>query len=321
MSNASNNSTNTVSSVSTVVGFSYSVRFWLLLIPNILSIVCSIFLLYHLLFNRNLRHALNNHVIIILLILGLFFELTDVSWTIHYYHFGYTLIQTPAFALLWTFIDYAVFNCQTMLFAWATIERHILIFHDRWVATRMKRLLVHYLPIIFILTYYSMYYSVLFFVPFCINTFDYSRIYGMSSVHCVYRNPVVPKFAIFSQGILPTLIILIFSYGLLSRVLWQRTRLRQSINWRKQRKMIIQLLSISIIYLVLYAPYILLYLAYNLGLSRSIGTQFATYFPFFAYYIPFLLPFVCCFSLPQLRIKIKNLFFWQQQHRIIHPRT
>lgn len=53
-------------------------RFWLLLISVILSITCSLFTLYHLLFNRTLRHALNNHRIIVLLILILIVQLIDI---------------------------------------------------------------------------------------------------------------------------------------------------------------------------------------------------------------------------------------------------
>lgn len=321
MSNISNTSNSQSSYVYPTVVFSYTIRFWLHFIPNIFSIICSIFVLYHILSNRNLRHALNNHTIILLLSFGLFYELTDITWITHFYYFRYTLVQTPAFSLIWTYIDYTIFNCQTMLFAWTTIERHILVFHNRWVSTRKKRFFVHYLPIIIILMYCFCYYSIIYLVPFCENSFDYLKMYGLASVHCIYKNPVIPKYNIFSNGIIPALIIIIFSFTLLFRVLWQQSRLRRSINWRKQRKMIIQLLSISIIYLVLYAPYILLYLAYNLGLSRTIGAEFTVYLIFFVYYITFLFPFVTCLTLPQLGTKIKNLFYFRRQHRIVHPQS
>lgn len=302
-------STTIASFVYPTLTFSYRLRFWLHFIPNILSILCSIFALYHFLFNRQLRHAINNHVIIILIILGLFYELTDITWITHWYYFQHTLIETPAFAIAWTYIDYTIFNCQTMLFAWATIERHILVFHDRWVSTKRKRFFVHYLPIIGILTYCFCYYSIIYLAPFCTNTYDFNKMYGLAAVHCIYKNPVIPKYNIISNGIIPTLIIIIFSLGLILRVLLQQARLRRSINWRKQRKMIVQLISISLIYLILYAPYILLYLAYNLGLSRSVGAAFTVYLIFFVYYITFLFPFVASLTLPQLRVKIKNLFF------------
>ena len=80
----------------------------------------------------------------------------------------------------------------------------------------------------------------------------------------------------------------------------QKRRLHGTINWRKQRKMIIQLLSISIIYFIFNAPYALVFLALRLGLSTNIGVEFSLYAAFFSYYITFLLPFVACGTLPEL---------------------
>ncbi|CAF3666484.1 unnamed protein product [Rotaria sp. Silwood1] len=48
-----------------------SVQFWLILIFEIPSIACSLFVLYHLVFDRQLRRALHNHVFIILLFINL----------------------------------------------------------------------------------------------------------------------------------------------------------------------------------------------------------------------------------------------------------
>jgi len=70
------------------------VRFWLYLIPNILSLLCSIFVLYHLLSDRKLRRALYNHIIIIILFAGLIYELTTVPLQLYYYHFGNTWEMT-----------------------------------------------------------------------------------------------------------------------------------------------------------------------------------------------------------------------------------
>ena len=61
-----------------------SVRFWIYLIADILSVLCSLFVLYYLLFDRTLRQALNNHVIIVLItfnstILGKYQQHSHVS--------------------------------------------------------------------------------------------------------------------------------------------------------------------------------------------------------------------------------------------------
>jgi hypothetical protein len=47
--------------------------------------------------------------------------------------------------------------------AWLAIERHILIFHDRWVSNRRGRFLFHYLPLIILVTYILVFYSIAIF--------------------------------------------------------------------------------------------------------------------------------------------------------------
>ena len=68
------------------------VRFWLYLIFVIPSTLCGIFNLYYFLVKRALRQALSNHVIIIVLFLGLFYNLTDILWLIHHYRTGLSCI-------------------------------------------------------------------------------------------------------------------------------------------------------------------------------------------------------------------------------------
>jgi hypothetical protein len=76
------------------------VRFWLLLILDIPSIICSFFLLYHLLINKTLRHQLINHVIIILLIIGLIIELVDISFHLSFLRLGIVQPSTPGLCLM-----------------------------------------------------------------------------------------------------------------------------------------------------------------------------------------------------------------------------
>jgi len=128
-------------------------KFWLYLIFLIPSIICTLFVLYYLLFERTLRRSLNNHVIILLLLTVLFCELTQYPWMLYYFSYGNIWERPVAFCLIWGFIDCAVYALQLLLFAWATIERHILIYHDKWVLTKTKRFFVHYLPIIIIIIY------------------------------------------------------------------------------------------------------------------------------------------------------------------------
>ena len=145
-------------------------RFWSYLWFNILSLCFTLFALYFMIVDGTLRRALHNHIIIVLLVVGLIYELTNIPWILHYNRTGVPLIASHTFYIIWAFVDYTVYSLQIALFAWATIERHILIFHDSWVATKRRRLLIHYFPIVAIIVYYLVYYSIVHFVPFCENS-------------------------------------------------------------------------------------------------------------------------------------------------------
>ena len=124
------------------------VKFWLFTIVFIPSITCSIFTLYHFLFDRHLRQTLNNHVIILVLLIGLIYQLTIYPWMMFYFFVNSQWNRSVTFCFIWTFIDWVLYILQTMLFAWITIERRILIFHDRYLLIQKNRIYFHYLPIV-----------------------------------------------------------------------------------------------------------------------------------------------------------------------------
>ncbi|CAF1343319.1 unnamed protein product [Adineta ricciae] len=128
---------------------------WLLLVPLIPSILISIFNLYHLLKDRALRHALNNHVIICLLFFGLMEELTDIALHVQFYRTGIVLIRTPAFCLFWIIISSSLLVSIYWLMAWASIERHIFIFYPHCFATSKKLFFDHYFPLILYICVFS----------------------------------------------------------------------------------------------------------------------------------------------------------------------
>ncbi len=295
---------------------SISVRYWLYLVPNVLSILCSLFVLYYLLFDRTLRQALNNHVFIVLLFVGLIFELVDIPLTLHYYRVGTVWRLSPGFSLFWTYIDFTLYTTQIILFAWATIERHILIFQYQWILTRRKRFLIHYLPLIILLIYVFVYCFIIIYFPSCKNLYFHSYINGVP-VPCVVDKTIIGKYDLVCHQILPTFTIVIFSILLFIRVVHKKSRVNRSISWRKQRKMAIQLLSISILYIFFNLSWTFLDLCFEIGLSVNIAYKFRSYAYFFSCYIIFLFPFVCCVSLPKLRKKLKRLLCCPQSQNIV----
>jgi hypothetical protein len=104
------------------LGISYPVRFWIYLISNMLSMLCCLFVLYQLLFIRNLRESLNNHLLIVLLLLDLIYECTSISFTINYYRLDGIWQITRPFSQIWSFLDYGLFATNTIIFAWLLLK-------------------------------------------------------------------------------------------------------------------------------------------------------------------------------------------------------
>ena len=284
MSNANNSGHQTISAPVDVV-FSYPVRFCIFLLGEVPSIICSLFVLYHLLFDRTLRRALHNHVIIVLLVNGLISELTDIPWILHFYLSRTALQSKPTFCLIWSFIDNATFVIQLVLFAWASIERHILIFHDSWVSTTRRRFFVHYLPLVTLLVYCLIFYSFVYFFPPCRHSFNYSSILCVTSCLSPFHTYNIWRRIFNTIG--PTIVIALFSTALLLRVLWQKRQMHRGINWRNHRKMTIQLLSISTLYILLALPYMLISFAWILGMPSNVSLNVYVYVVFFSYFIVF----------------------------------
>ncbi|CAF3844993.1 unnamed protein product [Adineta steineri] len=312
------NSTTTNDSSIISVGFIIPrVKFWFYLIFLIPSIICTLFLLYYLLSNRNLRRSLNNHVIIVLLFTVLFCEVTMYPWMLYYFCKGDSWQRSYIFCSIWAFIDWAFYAMQIMLFAWASIERHILIFHHTWFSTRRKRFFLHYLPIALILIYYHIFYFIVYFYSPCENDFIDSGMICFSVG--LYDLMVFRVFETMINNILPDLAIVIFSMSLIIRIIRQKQRMNQPIRWRQCRKMTIQLLSISFLYLIVTGPNAFMVFLYMCGLPDDVGVNFTEYAVFLTYFIVLLFPFVSMLSMPELLTKIKTTIQLIRPARLLSP--
>ena len=71
-------------------------------------------------------------------------------------------------------IAFGCYNTCAILVAWASIERHILIFYYRWLGTRINHIFIHYLPLVAILSYTTIFYMKAILFPNCGNRFNYN---------------------------------------------------------------------------------------------------------------------------------------------------
>jgi hypothetical protein len=287
---------------------SHNLQFWLLLIFGVLSLICSFFIIYRYLSNRTMRHGLNNHSILLLIIINVLLIFTDVSWMLDSLrHSGYVPSATKAFCLIWWFIDDSLYSIQTVILAWASIERHILIFHSKYLTTKKQKIFYHYLPPMILMIYvFSFHASVLIFPP-CENEFQFNVI-ECGSDPCYLGIQPLAIWDTVVNSVFPTLIIAIFNIALLYRVIAQKKRLRQPIQWRKHRRMSVQLLSLSAVYLFLNLPMtiiILIQLIQRTDPEVGFGAQL--YIFFLTYSVTLSLPFVVCLNYLSLDGKRRHI--------------
>ncbi|CAF1044934.1 unnamed protein product [Adineta ricciae] len=289
------------------------------LVALILSISCSLFVLFHLIRDPNLHRALHNHVIGLILLLGFISEITNYPWMLHYYQQERQWKRSLRFCEIWSFFDWGFYIVHTMLFAWATIERHILIFHDKWIFTRLKRLLIHYLPPLIILIYGLTFYFVIVFLPPCHNVVQNTIM--LCVISCLNKSKFYGIWEAILHQTLPVSIILVSSSTLLLRVLYQKRRIHHRVRWRKHRKMTIQLISIAILYILFYVPATIAYAFTKFESTYETGIYIGPYATYFSYFMIPLFPFVCILSLPELQTNRWQIFFFRRLIRRVYPNT
>ncbi|CAF3638976.1 unnamed protein product [Rotaria sordida] len=249
------------------------IRFWLLLLLDIPSIICSLFLLFHLLTNKNLRCQIINHLMIVILIIGLIIELIAIPFHLNFLHFGIVQPSIPFICMLWWFIDLGLYNGFTIIMSWSSFHRYLFIFHDRLFLQGKKRFVFHYLPLIILLLYILIFYIYVIIFPPCKNTFDYA-LPVCNDYPCYLDNVVLGIWDSVMNSIVPTFVVCISSVTIVIRVHYQKRRLvNQRNQWRRQRKMMIQLISSSILYLIPNIPLNVSIFAHLCGVLESVAVE------------------------------------------------
>ncbi|CAF1133997.1 unnamed protein product [Adineta steineri] len=110
----------------------------------------------------------------------------------------------------------------------------------------------------------------------------------------------------------------IISIALILRVQWQKRRIHQSPQWRKQRRMIIQLCLVSGFSASVNLPTFIIYISHVFGLPPDYGVQVDLYFYFLTYFVVFLFPFASLSQYPQLRKLIKTKVFCMSPRQLPH---
>ncbi|CAF2096317.1 unnamed protein product [Rotaria magnacalcarata] len=230
-------------------------KFWILLLFQISSILCSIFVLHHMFTAKKFRRTLSSHVIIAMLIVSLLSVTVDLSLTLIYLRLGIVHPKLNLFCFFWMYIDFSFYTCGMLLTAWASFERHILVFSVRYFRLSYRMIFVHYVPILICLIYPFIFYnySILFYS--CENDLlDFQRT--LCGVPCFKRESYVLNwYDTLMHSVVPSILIVACYMALLIRVIRQKHRLQQQLfSWGKQRQIIIQLLTVTCLCITMNVP-------------------------------------------------------------------
>lgn len=280
-----------------------SIKFSVFLILEPPSLICNVLLVYYLSTDKQLRQTLHYHIIFLLLLVGLCTNLIEVPRVLHFLRLGFVTPATKLSCLVWQWFDYLLFAESNWLMMWASFERHILVFHNQMFNTRKRRLLNHYFPMIFILIYLNLFYTIVIFFYPCSTNFNYNVV--LCGQPCFTSSKGLSLFDLCFHSWLPVFLITFFSVGLIFRVFYSRKiRCQRRNQFRRYRRMIIQLLAISMLYLGFMGPYSTLEIIDNVvGLSSTANFVKQNYFFYMYWLITLLIPFICIGCLPEVTNK------------------
>ncbi|CAF4344372.1 unnamed protein product [Rotaria magnacalcarata] len=251
------------------------------------SIICYLASIHYILYNRSTRQALHNHGPLILLFIGLFTVIFDLSMILNFLRAG---VVTP------------INDAYCTLMLWISIERHIIIFHNQQLLdTKRKRFFVHYFPIAFIFGYLIVFYVYgVFFYP-CKNQYDY-QVVICNGACFAFANPILGHYDQFVNSLVPYFLIIIVNVGLWLRIVWQKHyRMRRAVDWRQHRKIILQFAPVLIVYMFGYLTFgsLQCYTMIHGPTDLSMTIQRVYFFDLF-YMVGLLHPFVSLIGMPEI---------------------
>ncbi|UJR32524.1 hypothetical protein I4U23_019986 [Adineta vaga] len=278
----------------------YRIKFIFLLTFQIFGIAISLLIFWFFLTHRALLRDIR-HQAILLLLGNNFIQLTcDLPMPIYFYYIGHVNPATSAYCTWWTFFEYMLDVITALLVVVITIQRHILIFHDSIFRKRITRWLLYYVPLLLCFVYPFILYMVLIvFYPCDGLQWDYSsNVCGFANCHLVYSK-TLSTFDWAAHNGMPTLIIILGNVSLIIRVIKQKRRHQQHITWRKQRRITLQLLAVSMLFLVAWLPGLVIAL-----IQQTIDPNFAidfqrNYALDLVYFMCIFLPWICIGQLPR----------------------
>jgi hypothetical protein len=243
------------------------VFFYIFVLLDIPSVLCSLLLFYYFIRIPELRNQLQSNQIIIYLLLGsCLVTAVDIPLILPYLqnHYYIESMKYPyLFCVFWSIYDYAMYSLNLWLMALASLERYLLIFFKQLVTkNRKRRFFLYYLPVIVIVLFIVFWYLYLItFYPCPQTQFDLTQIICGTPCYIIEGSVTIRNTDWILAALLPVFLTILFVFILILHVLYQKNkisrRLMQRGTWKRTRKMFLQLLPITFIFLAFNMPLII----------------------------------------------------------------
>ena len=314
MSNVGNSTSPDTISFDLTTSTSRSTVFSVYLALAIPSVPCSLFLLAQFIRKRQLCTQISNHVILTVLLCSFLQVIIELPIVLYNLRARTAMIRTDFFCKFWSWLDYSCNVSILVLMAFGSIERHMLVFHRNVLQKHV--VIMHYLPIVLSFLYPFLLYMGLIFIHPCVNQFDFTMI--TCGGPCYLYEPTLSTFDQFANIALPVLIDTTANLTLGIRVLSQKRRMNQQRMWKKNRRLIIQLLAFVILHNIVWWPLlaITLVILYSPVTDPTLVQFNIDILPYGIYVVILLCPFVLILGLPEAWPRLFPR--WIQRHGTTH---
>ncbi|UJR12215.1 hypothetical protein I4U23_016392 [Adineta vaga] len=303
---------------------SRQITFYIFLLIDIPSILCSLLLFYNFLhFHNQFHQHPSNRMLISLLIVSFLINIIDIPMIIaHCYDIFYieSMSAPGSFCIFWLLYDYILYSLYLWLMALSCFERYLMIFYKHLITrNRLFHFLLYYITLLLTIIFPLIWYIYLILIYPCEqNSFDYTQMTCEASCYEIVGDTIIENIDWILANLLPIFLVILFILIIIIRVVYQKYKISRNLMqrriWKRTRKMFLQLLPIGFLFLLFNIPVI------TVGMLGIYDPWFNTipyyYANLFEYFLPLLMPFAILSKQKQIQKQFVKLLKLRRTIRI-----
>ena len=213
------------------------------------------------------------------------------------HYFIASMSNPDSFCVFWIIYEYTTYSLNLWLMALLSLERYLAIFFKTVVMeNRKRRFFMYYVSAaVIVLSIFFCYIYLVVLYPCAQTQFDYTQIACSLSCYQIVGSVLLLNLNWIIDVLLPIFLTLFFTVILILHVLYQRRKvskhLSQQNTWKRTRKMFLQLLPITFLFLLTNLPPVIV------GLISVSDPWYNTTPYFYVYCISYCLPLIIPFAI------------------------